>query len=221
MKNRSMLPLFLLLGSCSAFELPSAATKLRTWTRSTTVQRDAVSVLLSSLLVLSPVGSALAAVDNKVASPQWTNEYSDPLHPMCQRSIQLLDKHHFRYSGTAVGPKDDAILRGCTQSEIRQYGLRRGSFEGIILDDGTRISAGDGVHEGVWEPANSVTTHLGFEDVDGIRWNDGNKWIVKPKSTAKAVGEVIFWSYLGLSTLAGIKGTWDGIQRKRQAAKSR
>lgn len=35
--------------------------------------------------------------------------------------------------------------------------------------------------KGRWEPAGSATASLGLEDVDGIRWNDGNKWDVKTK----------------------------------------
>jgi hypothetical protein len=70
----------------------------------------------------------------------------------------------------------------------------------------------------VWEPANSANTHLGYEDVDGIRWNDGNKWIVKQKTNVQKGGELIFYSYIGFSTLAGAKGLYDGIQKKRAEA---
>jgi hypothetical protein len=55
----------------------------------------------------------------------------------------------------------------------------------------------------VWEPARSTTTLLGYEDVDGIRWNDGNKWIVQEKPLSTKVGEVITFSYIGFSVLAG------------------
>lgn len=168
-------------------------------------------LLLTGLIALP----ANAVVDGRV----YTNDYSDPFHPLCKRHIQVeRDAKTFRYWGTAVGPKNDPIERGCSPEEIREYGLRQGKFEGIITEE-NKISAGDGIHEGVWEPASSATTNLGYEDVDGIRWNDGNKWVTKEtKGTSKLVGEVIFYSYIGFSTLAGAKGLYDGIQRKRQAS---
>ena len=120
----------------------------------------------------------------------YNNNYSDPYHPMCKRRIEVSpDGKTFHYSGTAVGPKDDPALRGCSKNEIREYKLRFGSFDGYILDDG-RISAGDSVHEGVWEPAGSASTTLGHENEDGIRWNDGNKWVVEEKSSSTKVGEI-------------------------------
>jgi hypothetical protein len=168
-------------------------------------------LLLTGLIALP----ANAVVDGRV----YTNDYADPFHPVCKRHIQVVgDGKTFRYWGTAVGPKNDPIKRGCSPDEIREYGLRQGKFEGVITAE-NKISAGDGIHEGVWEPASSATTNLGYEDVDGIRWNDGNKWIVKEtKRTPKLVGEVIFYSYIGFSGLAGAKGLYDGIQRKRQAS---
>jgi hypothetical protein len=169
-------------------------------------------LLLTGLIALP----ANAAVDGRI----YTNDYSDPFHPLCKRHIQVVrDGKSFRYSGTAVGKKNDPIERGCSPEEIREFGLRQGKFEGVITED-NKISAGDGIHEGIWEPASSATTNLGFEDVDGIRWNDGNKWVVKDnKKTPNLAGEVIFYSYIGFSTLAGAKGVYDGIQRKRQASK--
>ena len=86
-----------------------------------------------------------------------------------------------------------------------------------------KLDAGDGVHVGVWEPA-ATTTSLSstlsqqrqkYSDVDGIRWNDGNKWIVQKKPIGKSIGEAIFLAYIGFSTLAGFKGVYDAIQRKR------
>lgn len=133
----------------------------------------------------------------------YNNNYSDPLHPLCKRRIEVSkDGKTFHYSGTAVGPKGDPVLRGCSKDEIREYKLRFGAFDGEILDNG-RISAGDGIHEGIWEPAGSVSTTLGYEDKDGIRWNDGNKWIVENKPLSTKVGEVITFSYIGFSLLAG------------------
>jgi hypothetical protein len=142
----------------------------------------------------------------------YNHEYADPLHPLCKRRIDVSpDGKTFHYSGTAVGPKndDDDLAfnndprRGCSKDEIREYKLRFGSSNGIVLDDG-RISAGDNnLHEGVWEPARSASTMLGYEDVDGIRWNDGNKWIVQEKPLSTKVGELITFSYIGFSLLAG------------------
>ena len=146
----------------------------------------------------------------------YNNNYDDPLHPMCLRHISVdLGKQVFHYSGTDVGPKDDPVKHGCSFPEQKEFGLRRGAFDGIIQDDGT-LSAGDGIHEGKWEPANSVATTLEYKGVDGVRWNDGNKWIVKSKSTAAKVGEFIFYTYIGVSTAAGVKGAADKIREKME-----
>ena len=170
----------------------------------------ALSAMLAVSLAVAPAAPALAVVDPSV----FTNEYADPLHPQCLRRIEVSkDGTTFHYSGTAVGPKDDPVLRGCSAQEIKEFGIRRGQFDGLIVGDG-KISAGNGVHEGVWEPAYSVSGQS-FDDVDGIRWNDGNKWTVVKKSWTKQVGEFIFLSYISVSMAAGAKGLYDGIQRKR------
>lgn len=167
------------------------------------------AVLAVSLAVSSSV-SPVFAVDPSV----FTNDYADPLHPQCKRRIEVSrDGTTFQYSGTAVGPKDDPVLRGCSPQEIKEFGIRRGQFDGMIIGDG-KISAGDGIHEGVWEPAYSVTGQP-FDDVDGIRWNDGNKWTVVQKSLAVQGAEYFFWAYITFSMAAGVKGLYDGIQRKR------
>jgi len=173
------------------------------------------AVLAASLVVVvsasSPPAPAFAVVDPSI----FTNDYADPLHPQCKRRIQVSrDGTTFHYSGTAVGPKDDdSVLRGCSPQEIKEFGIRRGQFDGRIIGDG-KISAGDGIHEGVWEPAFSVTGQP-FDDVDGIRWNDGNKWTVVKKSLAEQGAEYFFWTYITFSLAAGAKGLYDGIQRKR------
>ncbi|GKY91273.1 hypothetical protein MPSEU_000099800 [Mayamaea pseudoterrestris] len=152
----------------------------------------------------------------------FTNDYDDPLHPFCRRHIQVIDTRTgtFRYDGTAVGPKEESgILRGCSKEEIKLYKLRTGTFTGTI--DANKISAGDGIHEGIWEPAGSVDnskSNLKYLDVNGIRWNDGNKWIVKPKSVGAQSAELIFRSYLGVTILAGLKGIADIIQRNQKEA---
>ena len=192
--------------------------------------------VLAGTIVVSPAFAA--AADASV----FNNEYADPLHPFCDRKIEVApDGQSFHYSSTDTGSKEEtttttpqgesSVRRGCSPQEIKLYTLREGSFDGKILDN-NRISVGDGIHEGVWEPKDTADTHLGLEDVDGIRWNDGNKWIVKSQSrvlktndgtyvvTKKpmsvVIGEFIFYSYLGASTLAGVKGVVDGIQRKRE-----
>ncbi|KAL7569313.1 hypothetical protein ACA910_016856 [Epithemia clementina (nom. ined.)] len=178
--------------------------------------------------------SILTPLPSNAASPSsvFNHDYADPLHPFCNRKIEVLrDGKSFHFSGTSVGAKDDTVLHGCSSEEIKLYKLRNGEFDGLILDDGYRISAGDGIHEGVWEPKNTATSNLGYEDVDGIRWNDGNKWIVKSQSYVQksdngntvvkkplsiALGEFIFLSYIGFSTLAGAYGLIKGIQQQNQ-----
>eukprot|EP00977_Amphora_coffeiformis_P010841 scaffold2536_cov169-Amphora_coffeaeformis.AAC.34 len=150
---------------------------------------------------------------NAFGSSVFNHEYADPLHPLCDRKIEVAkDGKTFHYSGQAVGPKD-GVLRGCSRQEIEEYGgLRQESFDGEILDN-NRISSGDGTLEGFWEPQNVADTNLGYEDVDGIRWKDGNKWVVNSQSQATKnkegkyvigkkplqvkVGEVIFLAYIG------------------------
>lgn len=136
------------------------------------------SAMLSVTLMLATISPAsVAAMDATV----YNHDYGDPFHPLCKRRIEVsVDGKSFHYSGTAVGPKDDPVRRGCSVEEIATYKLRRGAFDGLILANG-KISAGDGIHEGEWEPAGTATTNLGYENVDGIRWNDGNKWFVVPK----------------------------------------
>jgi hypothetical protein len=180
-----------------------------------TLKMTCLSISFSMfLMAASPAFAGGDAFDPSL----FTNDYSDPLHPMCKRHIEVAaDGKTFHYSGTAVGPKDDPVLRGCSQAEMREYKLRKGEFDGIILDN-NRVSAGDGIHEGVWEPAGSVPSSRDYADVDGIRWNDGNKWIVERKGFILTAGETIFYLYIGFSTLAGAKGIYDGILRKKREA---
>lgn len=145
----------------------------------------------------------------------FNNDYADPLHPKCRRHIEVsADGKTFQFTGTSVNqPKDDTVLRGCSKAEIQKFGLKKGSFDGINYDD-NKISAGDGIHEGIWEPAGTATTNIGYEDVDGIRWKDGNKWVVLQKSVATQVGEFITFSYIGFSLLAGVYGLNNMYQKK-------
>lgn len=233
-----LLVLYLTLSSVAAFQPNSRAASPQT-VAITTTQRKTVSSWnhpLATSVIPAFLACAIAVTPAQaVDSSVFNHEYADPFHPYCERKIEVAkDGKTFHYSGTAVGPKgDDGPLRGCSPQEIKQYTLRQGSFDGDILDD-LRISAGDGIHEGVWEPKNTANTNLGYEDVDGIRWNDGNKWIVKSQSrvvkngegkyvvekkpTTVIVGEFIFYSYLGASTLAGVKGVVDAIKRRQSEA---
>ena len=178
-------------------------------------------VVLACTLAVSPA----AALDSSV----YNNEYADPLHPFCDRKIEVSKNgRSFHYSGRNVA--DDGAMKGCSREEIKAFTLETEEFDGQIIDG--RISTGDGIHDGVWEPKNTANTNFGFEDVDGIRWKDGNKWIVasqarvlkneagKYEVTKKpltvVIGEYIFYSYIGFSTLAGVKGLIDGIKRKQQ-----
>jgi hypothetical protein len=148
----------------------------------------------------------------------YNQDYEDPLHPLCQRHIRVNSvANTFHYSGTdvfATATDGSGVKLGCSFQEQKEFGLQRTEFDGTFSSDG-KISAGDGIHEGVWEPANSATTTLGFEDLDGIRWIDGNKWTVKSTSTATKIGGFVFYAYLTASTFAGIKGIADGIRKRR------
>jgi hypothetical protein len=169
--------------------------------------RGSLSKMLAPLIVAATV--TLASNPAFAATNVFANDYADPFHPLCERHIEVSnDGTTFHYSGTAVGPKNDPVRRGCTPEEIEKFGLRNGAFDGIINIDGKMISVGDGIHEGVWEPANSASTTLGYEGIDGIRWNDGNKWIVLPKekNLGSKIGEGIVFAYLGGSGLAGLIG---------------
>jgi hypothetical protein len=186
--------------------------------------------------------SSSTGTEYSIISNILNHDYDDPLHPQCQRTIKVdrKDPSRFHYKGTRVDGPDDTgdkdnnvvVLRGCSPTEIREFGgIKRGSFDGkIIVDNNSnngngnvvKLDAGDGIHVGVWEPAgtaglSSTSPELQKNsDVDGIRWNDGNKWIVKRNTIVKSVGEVIFLAYIGFSTLAGFKGVYDAIQRKQQ-----
>jgi hypothetical protein len=169
-------------------------------------------IMLSLIISVSLAAYPAQAFDPSI----FTNDYADPFHPLCKRHIEVsANGKMFHYSGTAVGPKDDPVRRGCTPTEIQQYKIRRGAFDGIILEN-NKISAGDGIHEGVWEPAGSAITKLGYEDEDGVRWDDGNKWIVQKKSLATQAGGALFFTYIAVSTLAGFKELFKRIQSNSQ-----
>ena len=209
----------------SSLRLAGSEDRVETHKHSSKWIPQAVVTSIVSLALITPLPSYSA-----VSASSFNNEYADPLHPFCNRKIQVSrDGKTFHYSGTSVGPKDEQVLRGCSTEEIKLYVLRKGEFDGVITDKGSRISAGDGIHEGVWEPKNTANTRLGYEDVDGIRWNDGNKWIVKSQSfvkktedgntvvkkpTSVVIGEFIFLAYIGFSMLAGVYGVINRIRQQ-------
>ena len=160
--------------------------------------KSCIASCLIGAAVCSPIYAdtqpAYARVLDESTPQIYNNDYADPFHPLCARKIEVSsDGKSFHYSGTAVGPKGDSVLRGCSREEIEKYKLRIGAFDGAIVEDGNRLDAGDGVHVGVWEPAGSTANdkdmkeNVGvlYDDVDGIRWNDGNKWIVLNQSEVK------------------------------------
>jgi hypothetical protein len=215
--------------------------------RSTIDRPPAVAILPLLLSFMIAVSPALASSSDRSSSAKiFNNVYADPLHPFCERQIQVSkDGTTFHYSGTAVGglvddndhSKEGVLRRGCSPAEIKQYTLRRDALDGVVLDGGKRrISlAGDSssrIHEGVWEAKGVADTNLGYEDVDGIRWNDGNKWIVESQSMIKknaegknevikkplstVIGEFVIFAYISFSGLAGVKGIVDAYQRRQQ-----
>ena len=108
---------------------------------------------------------------------QFQAEYSDQLHPICKRKIAVekVDKRYIaHFSGTDVGPKGigDKVFLTCEQENIDKYKLREWSFDGEITGD--QITVGDGIHEGRWNPYSKESP----DPWSGIRWKDGNRWIV-------------------------------------------
>ena len=110
----------------------------------------------------------------QVPPSRFENSYDDQLHPLCERNIKVvkIGKNDFRakFSGTDTGPPGigQKIQIDCSAENIEKYKLREWEFDGVI--NGDKIDAGDGVHEGFWSSG---------EGWSGIRWADGNRWIVK------------------------------------------
>jgi len=106
---------------------------------------------LATVAIVTACSLPCQALDPSI----YSGDYADPFHPLCERHIRVEEGSNvFHYSGTAVGSKDDSVKRGCSPFEIKQYGLRKGAFDGVILENGN-LSAGDGIHEGIWEPSNN------------------------------------------------------------------
>lgn len=133
---------------------------------------------------------------------KFEHSYSDPLHMECIRRITVDTSSSgtilAHFDGTDVGEKGSAILRGCSKTEVEQYGLRSWSLDGFVSGDS--ISVGDGVHEGRW-------------DTNGIRWNDGNKWTVISKNE----GAVVAYAWFLISAYAGVKGIADKFKEADEA----
>lgn len=80
------------------------------------------------------ISPAAYAIDNPFV---YSNDYADPFHPLCERRIVVApDGRTFQYSGTAVGPKDDPVRRGCSPEEIEKYQLRRGPLRDLSWTTG-------------------------------------------------------------------------------------
>jgi hypothetical protein len=185
----------------------------------------------TSLAVVSTVAAVLffcaspaVATDSSV----FSGDYADPYHPLCERHISV-NGDRFLYQGTSASSKEGSVLKGCSPSEIQQFGLQAREYTGSVKDN--QIRTDDGILYGVWEPKNSASTKLGFEGVDGIRWSNGNKWIVA--SQAKVIkmdglnkvqenfaplgllGKNVFYGYVGFSILVGGKALAEGYKRIR------
>jgi len=60
----------------------------------------------------------------------------------------------------------------CDAENVERYKLREFAFDGEIAGD--KIDAGDGVHVGRFNRGGGENAWT------GIRWRDGNRWIVIP-----------------------------------------
>ena len=235
--------LLILLGASSASGLALRLKKMQTLPGNNPVSNKQTTARRRQQLTVAPLsvmamGSLFFASIVMTAPPAaaldpsiYQGDYRDPLHPYCERHIRVdTIQNKWYYTGTDVGPKGWTEKHGCSKDEIAKYGLRQGAFEGQILPNG-RLSVGDGIHEAMWEPAKIAATSFGYEEVDGVRFDDHNKWVrydesfvtkesgqyvVKSKGFTYHAAETIFLAYIGFSTLAGVKGLVDAIQRKRE-----
>jgi len=173
------------------------------------------------------VKSVLVSACLFTASPSWAsvfvNDYADPQHPLCQRTIEI-QGDSVRLIGTETSSNG-----GCSREEVNEYGRREFTKNGrLTIKDGMSTLQFDD-RMGVWE-AKDLQNSQSYGKADGIRWNDGTKWIVKSQSQVKITkGQysiktkgrgsqafaVIAFAYLGLSGLAGVKGVYDTAQRKK------
>ena len=129
-----------------------------------------------------------------VLARNFEADYRDDLHPMCERHVRVERNSapgggwvaHF--SGTDVGPPGigPVVMIACDEENIEKYKLRNWEFDARISDDGVRVDAKDGIHAGQW---NEVQTDGDQPGWTGIRWDDGNKWVVVPPPAAPASPE--------------------------------
>lgn len=84
------------------------------------VQTKATGVVLGTALVVSS-SFPVQAFDSSVCS----NNYDDPLHPMCLRRIEVSKSspNLFHCAGTAVGSEGDKVLHGCSSKEIQEFAI--------------------------------------------------------------------------------------------------
>lgn len=144
--------------------------------------RRAVGSCVASASLAAGAFGACAATPATVT--RFEGEYADQLHPLCERriTVEALDTKPRRYvahlSGTDVGPRGigPLVVIACDQANIDKYKLREWAFDGEIKGD--EISAGDGVHEGRWNQPKKDSPN----PWTGIRWADGNRWILKEEA---------------------------------------
>ena len=201
--------------SLSSSSMPLWCRSIQDWMAVSTLM---VVLVLFGGTVAPPAASAFSA-STASSVTVFQNEYQDPQFPKCRRTITV-DGTQLEYTGTAI----DHGTKDCTPQNIRQYRIEVIKNQGGIVlseDNDETATIELGALKGVWEPAvvSSSSSDDSLQNVDGIRWSDGNKWVVKRKPMSTTIGEGIFYAYIGLSTLAGVKGVWDGIQRKRQEEK--
>ncbi|EOD37429.1 hypothetical protein EMIHUDRAFT_454500 [Emiliania huxleyi CCMP1516] len=120
---------------------------------------------------------------------RFEGEYSDLLHPLCDRKIAVDtsalkqsgggDYFLATFSGNDIGPPGvgNVVRASCDAESVSRYGLRDWSFEARISRDGEQVDAGDGVHVGRWHPRAADG-----EAWEGIRWKDGNRWLLEQQA---------------------------------------
>ena len=160
--------------------------------------RSGVLVALTATATFSidvPAGLAAPTVNSRpapkarlpapiVQARRFNADYEDLLHPLCERHVRVDESPEAQgggwvahFYGTDVGPPGigQKVSISCAEENIKRYTLRDWEFDAKISADGSSVDAGDGVHVGQWReqtPARDGTTW------SGIRWSDGNKWVV-------------------------------------------
>jgi hypothetical protein len=151
------------------------------------IRRDAVALLAFAALQ-HPAAAAAKKVFGPPPAMRFEADYSDQLHPMCERHIRVerrvseaSGKANFvaHFSGTDVGPPGigDVVRLSCEEENIAKYKLREWAFDAKISSEGDLVDAGDGIHNGKFLDLTKD------RDWEGIRWKDGNRWIVVSRPT--------------------------------------